>query len=410
MEIKVVGGVYTEYCAWPNRLDLLGSAGRAALCLLQLSKETSVELISSFAQEDSEALLEQFAFSKGKVRNIGAEKTTEFFYDHPLAKPKIYPSLDHISTLPLMQIDDLSEDKVVLFGMYEKTPVVSASHVIYDPQNTLHPRLYSEHGAKADNLIYVLNRKELTFFYEQHSGKSADSMEDMAIWLLKHESADAVVVKCGAKGAFVLNADEESNWISACLTKKVNPIGSGDSYVAAFAHYHFVRGMDVFVSAKMASAAAAFYVEHKTMSSDKHIENSGFTEAPMADEQSKVRKVYLAGPFFNMGQMWLINHCKVCLEAAGFDVFSPYHEIGIGPAEVVASADIEALDECDVVYALFDDHDPGTLFEIGYAIKANKPVIVYSEKSTDEHLKMYEGTGCIIERDFATSIYRASWL
>ena len=111
-----------------------------------------------------------------------------------------------------------------------------------------------------------------------------------------------------------------------------------------------------------------------------------------------------------MGQMWLINQSKIAIEKFGMSVFSPYHELGIGPAEVVAQADIKAIDECDVLYALFDDHDPGTLFEIGYAIKAGKKVVIYTEQNNDEHLKMFEGTGCEIIRDFATSIYTLSWM
>ena len=108
--------------------------------------------------------------------------------------------------------------------------------------------------------------------------------------------------------------------------------------------------------------------------------------------------------------MWLINEAKANLEAFGFDVFSPYHELGIGPAEYVAPMDIAAIDDADIIYAIFDGHDPGTLFEIGYAIKANKKVMVFSEQSPKEQLKMYQGTGCIIENDFATSLYKLSWL
>ncbi len=32
MEIFFVGGVYKENCAWPANYEVLGSAGRAALC------------------------------------------------------------------------------------------------------------------------------------------------------------------------------------------------------------------------------------------------------------------------------------------------------------------------------------------------------------------------------------------
>ena len=411
MNITVMGGVYREYCAWPKQVSLLGSAGRAALCIVQLSKQTSVELISSFAKSDESRIAESFAFTGCKVTNHPAEHTTEFLYDHPLATPIIYPNAAHFTELPLFEADSPNIEHALLFGMYEKTPVLSAKNVIYDPQNTHCPHLYSEKGAKAENLIYVLNRRELTLLFKRHNAESEKSIEVMANWLSNYETTSAVIVKCGPKGAFVYCDHEHSEWVPAYQTHKVSPIGSGDSFVAAFTHYHYARGLDVIESTKMASAATAFYVEKGTMTADSNIASFVDTLLPhQFDGEIKRKKVYLAGPFFNMGQMWLINQCKACLEAAGMDVFSPYHELGIGPAEEVAPEDVKAIEECDVLYALFDDHDPGTLFEIGYAIKANKPVVIYSEKSSDEHLKMYEGTGCLIERDFATSIYRVSWM
>lgn len=411
MNIKVIGGVYREYCAWPKNINLLGSAGRAALCLVQLSKQTSVELHSSFSENDVKPLTEKFAFTSCKIVNSPAEQTTEFFYDHPLATPSIYPNAAHFTELPVFRVTDYENDNVLLFGMYEKTPVVSAKNVIYDPQNTHCPRLYSEKGAKAERLIYVLNRTELTLLFNRFNAEQITNLEIMASWLLKQEDAYAIVVKCGSKGAFAYLADGTSERIPAYQTQVVSPIGSGDSFVAAFAHYSLARDMDVFEASRLASIATAFYVQKGTMTVDTNLVSFAETLTPHKfDTKVERKRVYLAGPFFNMGQMWLINQCKACLEEAGLDVFSPYHELGIGPAEVVAPEDVKAIEECDIVYALFDDHDPGTLFEIGYAIKANKPVVIYSEKSSDEHLKMYEGTGCLIERDFATSIYRVAWM
>ena len=43
------------------------------------------------------------------------------------------------------------------------------------------------------------------------------------------------------------------------------------------------------------------------------------------------------------------------------DVFSPVHDVGPGPASEVAPVDIEQLRECDVVFAILDGLDSGTL-------------------------------------------------
>jgi len=46
MAIHILGGVYREVCAWPERFHLLGSAGRAALCITNLSRYENVVLHS----------------------------------------------------------------------------------------------------------------------------------------------------------------------------------------------------------------------------------------------------------------------------------------------------------------------------------------------------------------------------
>jgi nucleoside 2-deoxyribosyltransferase len=90
-------------------------------------------------------------------------------------------------------------------------------------------------------------------------------------------------------------------------------------------------------------------------------------------------------------------------------VFSPYHNVGHGPASKVVPADIKALDESDIVFALADGLDSGTIFEIGYARAKGKPVIVFVQRESEGDLKMLEGTDCEIVDDFASAIYRATW-
>ena len=298
---------------------------------------------------------------------------------------------------------------VVLFGMIDCVPSVKAKTLIYDPQNARTPQLLSQMQCSGEQVIYVLNAGELSHFYKSHSGTAGGSLQDQARWLLDHERVECVVVKCGAQGAYVCVTTENSGWVPAYESHKIDPIGSGDSFVAAFSYFKLIKGLSHLDSAKYASISTAFYVQNGVLTGAEHLDNFAKT-LKVHKPTDKKKKVYLAGPFFSVSQMWLINEAKANLEAFGFDVFSPYHELGIGPAEVVAPKDAEAIDNADIVYAIFDGHDPGTLFEIGYAIKANKPVLVFSEQSTEEQLKMYKGTGCVIENDFSTSIYKLTWL
>lgn len=91
------------------------------------------------------------------------------------------------------------------------------------------------------------------------------------------------------------------------------------------------------------------------------------------------------------------------------NVFSPFHDVGHGKAIDVVDKDIEGIDQSQVMLAIVDGLDSGTLFEIGYAIAKNKKVIAYVQNEDEESLKMLEGTDCIIEKDLATAIYKTYW-
>ncbi len=92
-------------------------------------------------------------------------------------------------------------------------------------------------------------------------------------------------------------------------------------------------------------------------------------------------------------------------------VFSPLHEVGLGePGSDVAKQDLDGLDRCTIVFAILDGLDSGTLVEIGYALKMGIPVIAYVENETNENLTMLVGTGCTIEKDLTTALYKCLWL
>jgi nucleoside 2-deoxyribosyltransferase len=120
-------------------------------------------------------------------------------------------------------------------------------------------------------------------------------------------------------------------------------------------------------------------------------------------------RVYLAGPFFTLPQRWLIEEARSHLLSMNLQVFSPFHDVGIGPAEVVAPADLEAFDSCDRMLAFADGGDAGTLFEIGYARARNVPVIVLAEAVPEEQMKMIVGSKCLVTNDFASAIYFTAW-
>lgn len=118
---------------------------------------------------------------------------------------------------------------------------------------------------------------------------------------------------------------------------------------------------------------------------------------------------YLAGPFFTMSQRWLVEEVRRGLRDVGLNVFSPLHDVGRGPASEVAPADLEKLEESDVVFAIMDGLDSGTVFEVGYARALKKPVYALAQETSIEDLKMIEGSGCHVHTDLVTALHHLAW-
>jgi nucleoside 2-deoxyribosyltransferase len=77
--------------------------------------------------------------------------------------------------------------------------------------------------------------------------------------------------------------------------------------------------------------------------------------------------------------------------------------------EDVVPLDLDAINEADIIVAIVDGLDSGTLFEIGYARARDIPVVAFVENEKIEALTMLQGTNCIIESDFSTTIYKTVW-
>jgi nucleoside 2-deoxyribosyltransferase len=97
-------------------------------------------------------------------------------------------------------------------------------------------------------------------------------------------------------------------------------------------------------------------------------------------------KVFLAGPFFDAGQIERLDRVKAALEKTGFEVYSTSHRnrrIDLGDPEEKNRRFRLLCDEIsgsDGLFAVLDGGDPGTIWEMGYAFAAGKPVIAFFEK------------------------------
>ena len=391
--ITVVGGVYRERCEWPEWNMIFGSGGRAATAITSVVDKVRLR---SYALDDVvrnfSATAELYGF---EFLPTSVPRTSSFDYIHPLAIPTIRPAFGTIAQNAPITVED---ETVLRFGMLEGTAVVRAKTCIYDPQAAFAPEHFHANGSSAERLAIVANSGEI-----RSLGGLADPL-DAARKLMSDSKAEVIVVKSGLDGAIVVTTDGHEI-VPAYRTDSSFTIGSGDVFASAFAAFWGVNGLDPVTASRLASLAVADYVEDRSLPIRTADALASTRREPLRPNRDRI---YLAGPFFTMAQRWLIDEARRCLGEAGLKVVSPFHEIGPGPAEEVAPADIAAIIDCQAVFAILDGLDSGTVYEVGYARAIGKPVIGFSQTVPEEDLKMIEGSGCTIISDFATAVLAAA--
>jgi nucleoside 2-deoxyribosyltransferase len=285
--------------------------------------------------------------------------------------------------------------------MMEGDAKVKAKMATYDPQSPAAAKLFTENGSQADLLAVVTNRSEA----KQMTG--CNKPEDACKKLLK-EGAAVAIVKCGPDGCLIgTSTSKVIATVPAYRAQKVWPIGSGDIFTALFAHGWMELGMKPVEAANRASKGTCHFVETRLAPSGNDLKKKFTPLKRLAKKDFK--KIYLAGPFFNLAQRWLIEEFKLALEEEGMRVFSPLHDVGAGDAADVYEPDMKGLRESEVVLACLDGLDPGTIYEIGYAHHQESKVIAFVSAERSEDLKMIEGGGSQMTNDFATAFYATIW-
>lgn len=394
-EINIIGGVYREQCYWPNRNQLFGSAWRSVRVMRALAPDARIRLATA-GDNVTKSLLKVYSRAEKLGYTIDPEKELICFsYKHPLAIPTV-------SGGPSEEIHLRAEGECVIgFGMIEATTEIRGSYVVYDPQSPTAPRWFRDQGGEAEHLALVMNKSEASILSRE------TELQKIAHVIFEYEGCECLIVKCGSQGAMLYcGKEDEGMHIPAYKTKHVWPIGSGDVFTTVFSYYWF-KGVSPVEASMKASLAAASYCE-----SDGDFENLPLalkTNELSKFIPSKKGKVYLAGPFFTLSEKLFVAECRDILMAMGMNVFSPYHDVGEGKAEDVVPKDIEAIDDCDCMFAILDGMDSGTLFEIGYAVKSGIKVVAYSENATEGELKMLVGTDCDVNKDFTTALYKTCW-
>lgn len=408
--LTIVGGTYREYCDEPHWAELYGSGLRAAVAV---SARISAPHLVTYCDAETLPDLELYAGSAGiELTTVNIARTLRFVYDHPLARPEIQPALLLVQPAAPLSVQARA---LLRFGMLDGDAIVEGERVVYDPQSAYRPAPFAENGSKAAALAVVANVRETLALAGESPTQDVrreDTIRRAARRLLA-DGASVVVVKRGARGASVFEAaSPDGVVVPAYYARTVWPIGSGDVFAAVFAEQWAVRGHPASLAAQEASAATARFCASQVLpiAPDLSTGREPALQALSADDESQTTRVYLAGPFFSMAQRWLVRETRNALQDHGLSVFSPFHDVGIGPAEVVVHQDVAELETCDILLALVDGADPGTLFEIGYARKRGIPVVAFAQNEPPEALKMLVGTGCDIHSDFTSAIYHVAWI
>lgn len=395
----VGGGTYRERVDSTQHTEDMGGSGFRAASLLA---GAGIQFVTAIEDEFS-PLLEGACRMLGITsHNVGRDRPVGFHYSAPFVEPIVHGHSASLST----NFEIVGEDALV-FGIVERGErQIRATSLVYDPQSTDDILLTggTPPWHTPNRLAICANATETRVFAGVND---VDIAARLTAGKLK---ADVVVTKAGGRGCLVTEPkNERQTWIGAHATAAVNKLGSGDVFSAAFAQaWH--GGTEPIEAARFASAATAWWCDGNGLQLSPaalagELPDSGSDEL---DNAGRSPLIYLAGPFFTVGQRWLIDQCKSFLEGAGAEVFSPVHEIGLGGPEV-AEADLAGLAKCDAVFAILDGWDPGTLFETGWATARNIPVVAAGGIGHAEGATMLLGTGAEHHADYTTAMYRAIW-
>jgi hypothetical protein len=390
--VIVVGGVYGEVCLRPAIETIFGSGGRAAVALA--SAGVDVELHTYCPSNLHNTVRASLSGAGVKLAFHDSTELIVFRYLHPLASPLYYPWPIH--SQPTIEVSD---DVVLLFGMMEGQAIVHGRSVVFDPQSPT-PVPFRRNGSTAETLAIVCNAEEIRAAADDVDEKTA------AAALIARERATVIVVKDGPSGARLYGDAGLIGSVPAYQAERVYKIGSGDVFSAAFSYAWSLRDLDPIAAADYASKCTAKYCETRVawlpdVSTPQQRTPVSFNQAGL---------IYLAAPFFTVSEVWLVEEIQRLLLASGANVFSPLHDVGLGAAAEVAPADLKGLEACNAILAVAAGPDPGTIFEVGYGVSRNIPVIVLAENNRTSDLTMMSGTSCEIVADLSTAIYRVTWL
>ncbi|WP_231127756.1 nucleoside 2-deoxyribosyltransferase [Burkholderia cepacia] len=227
------------------------------------------------------------------------------------------------------------------------------------------------------------------------------------IAMVKKLSPDVFLLKENRGGSRLFdlrNADVEE--IPATLGKTVNSVGVGDVYTAVMvglSHKGWTEAAWRGCQAATVYSQSTFPddiqrdVQRGFLLSLDALQSLGGTVLPWHDRPRY--SIYLAGPDLSYVEKPELDRAADSLKYHNFKVRRPIQENGelkrpASEADLRRTyyMDCQLLKECDAVFAVPLDRDPGTLVEIGMAIEMGKPVITYDPRQENENTMVVVGS------------------
>lgn len=252
------------------------------------------------------------------------------------------------------------------------------------------------------NLSSIITSTSSPMFLEKASEDMSSLLDD-----LRELSPQAILLKenRGGSRVFDLRTDEVDE-IPALLGETVNSVGVGDVYSAVFAS---MLGAGAFDAGWKAARAATCYAQttypddfkrdaqRSLVLSVDQMRGLGGTVLPW--HARPAFQIYFAAPDFSYVDRTHLEEALGALAYHNFRLRRPVQENGeLNPQssmhEMRAAylGDLGLLEECDLVFALPLERDPGTLVEIGLALALKKPVITYDPLKENTNTMVMAGS------------------
>ncbi len=392
--ISVIGGTYREIEYDDISMEIFGSGFRC--CKFLLENNVTVKYYSSGNTHVESYLNEnKKVYQNFDFKLIKSEELITFKYSFALDYPRIFPNI-----LNIKKTDEISvtEHNFICFGMLETNFTLNCKKAVYDPQTAVNPRSFKEIG-KAEELVYIVNSHEA----KSISGESES--EKIRDYFFKDENVTALIIKNGPFGAKLFYGNKEFS-IPSFITDNVSKIGSGDIFTASFGYYWIEKNLSFEECANLASKSTAHFCNSKVYVDARDFE-ANFKEFKPNNIQEK--QIYLAAPFFSIAELILVDKIRSAFIDFGVKVFSPFHDIGLGDDETIAKKDLEGIKNSDIIFAVFDNLDSGTLIESGFSIAMDKKIIGYHRTCNQSDLLMLKPGKIGLFNNLTTAIYHTIW-